>query len=51
MSGWLSMLNAAPSSPKIVSEKMPSRMKPMCATDENAMTRLMSVCMAATIEP
>ena len=51
MSGWLTIVNAAPSNPKIVSEKIPSRMKPMCATDEYAITRFASLCIAATIEP
>ena len=30
--------------PKVVSVAMPSMTKPMCATDEKAMRRFMSVC-------
>ena len=51
VSGWLTIVNEAPSRPNTVIEKMPRRMKPMCATDEYAITRFASLCIAATIEP
>jgi hypothetical protein len=51
VSGWLTIVKTAPSMPMTVSEKMPRITKPMCATDEYAMTRFKSVCIAATIAP
>ena len=51
VSGWLTIVKIAPSRPMTVSEKIPSTTKPMCATDEYAMTRFRSVCIAATIAP
>ena len=51
VSGCDTIVNTAPSRPITDSEKMPRTTKPMCATDEYAMIRLRSVCMAATIAP
>ena len=51
VSGCDTIVNTAPSRPITDSEKMPRTTKPMCATDEYAMIRLRSVCIAATIAP
>jgi hypothetical protein len=48
---WLTMITSAPSSPMVVSVKIPSTRKPMCATDEYAMRRFRSRWRAATIDP
>ena len=41
---WATMPKMAALMPKFVNVAMPSMMKPMCATDENAMSRFMSRC-------
>ena len=51
MSAWLIMITSAPSRPVVVSVKMPSTRKPMCAIDEYAISRFRSFCIAATIDP
>ena len=44
MMPWATMPKTAALNPKSVSVAMPSITKPMCATDENAISRFMSVC-------
>ena len=44
MRPWATMPKIAALMPKLVSVAIPSITKPMCATDENAMRRFMSVC-------
>ena len=44
MRPWATMPKIAALMPKSVSVAMPSITKPMCATDENAMSRFMSRC-------
>ena len=51
VSGWLTIVKVAPSSPMTVSDARPNTTKPMCATDEYAMIRFRSFCIAATIAP
>ena len=41
---WATMPKIAALNPNGVSVEMPSMTKPMCATDENAIRRFMSVC-------
>ena len=40
---WATMPKIAASMPRVVSVEMPSMTKPMCATEENAIRRFMSV--------
>ena len=44
MRPWATMPKTAALKPKSVSVAMPSITKPMWATDENAISRFMSVC-------
>ena len=44
MRPWATMPNIAALMPNSVSVEMPSITKPMWATDENAISRFMSVC-------
>ena len=44
MRPWATMPKIAALMPNVVSVAMPSITKPMCATDENAISRFMSVC-------
>ena len=44
ISPWATMPKIAASIPSVVSVEMPSITKPMWATDENAISRFMSVC-------
>ena len=51
MRPWATMPNTAALSPKLVSVAMPSMTKPMWATDENAISRFMSVSARQHSEP
>ena len=44
MRPWATMPKIAALMPNVVSVAMPSITKPMCATDEKAISRFMSVC-------
>ena len=50
-SPWLTICSTAPSAPSGRSEKIPSVMKPSCATDENPAIRRTLVCVNAITEP
>ena len=50
-SPWFTIWSTAPSIDSAVKAKMPSTIRPMWLTDEYAISRLMSVCIIATIAP
>ena len=48
---WFTIWSTEPSRPWVVSEKVPSTMKPRWATEEYATSRFRSRCMAAQMAP